>query len=263
MKGMILPALLFLITSSCQRTLEQARRELAELRVEFRQGVFHPSVENGDAVVVELFLTAGMNPDLVDDDGLTPLMKAASNGHLNVARVLLNSGARTETQTGFRIAALDMAAERGRTAMVKLLVEAGAKIINPSVLAKVKRKGYTEIAELFGPIVLSAADHEILAISSVRDIVSGQIAYSAPTGAGSYASDLEVLSTQWLVVGALRSGTNHGYSFRVVGSSKSFTVNATPLAYGSSGTRSFFSDPTGVIRYTSEDRRASAQDPPL
>lgn len=148
--------------------------------------------------------------------------------------------------------------------MVKLLVEAGAKIINPSVLAKVKRKGYTEIAELFGPIVLSAADHEILAISSVRDIVSGQIAYSATTGAGSYASDLEVLSTQWLVAGALRSGSNHGYSFRVVGSSNTFAVNATPLAYGSSGTRSFFSDPTGgVIRYTSEDRRASAQDPPL
>ncbi len=39
-----------------------------------------------------------------------------------------------------------------------------------------------------------------------------------------------------------------------------FTVNATPMIYGSTGTRSFFANETGVIRYTRESRPATADD---
>jgi len=63
----ILTALLLLLTG-CQQSPEQARKELAELGVEFSPSVFHESAENGDVVVVELFLTAGMNPDITDED---------------------------------------------------------------------------------------------------------------------------------------------------------------------------------------------------
>ena len=59
----ILTALLLLL-SGCQKTPEQARKELSELGIEYSQAAFLSRVANGDAVVVELFLTAGMSPDV-------------------------------------------------------------------------------------------------------------------------------------------------------------------------------------------------------
>ncbi|MBI4467475.1 MAG: hypothetical protein HY656_08645 [Acidobacteria bacterium] len=44
---------------------------------------------------------------------------------------------------------------------------------------------------------------------------------------------------------------------------QSYQVTARPLKYRRTGIRSFFTDGTGVIRGTTEDRAATAQDPPL
>jgi len=43
----------------------------------------------------------------------------------------------------------------------------------------------------------------------------------------------------------------------------SYTVTARPRVYGETGRRSFFTDQTGVIRVTSDDRPATASDPPI
>ncbi len=42
-----------------------------------------------------------------------------------------------------------------------------------------------------------------------------------------------------------------------------YTVVARPLEYGKAGTMSYFTDESDVIRQTSEDRPATAKDPPL
>jgi hypothetical protein len=42
-----------------------------------------------------------------------------------------------------------------------------------------------------------------------------------------------------------------------------YSVSARPLRYGNTGQLSFFTDDSGVIRMTSEDRPATANDPPL
>ena len=44
---------------------------------------------------------------------------------------------------------------------------------------------------------------------------------------------------------------------------KSYTITARPVTHGQSGTLSFFTDESGVIRATTENRVATAQDPPL
>ena len=55
-----------------------------------------------------------------------------------------------------------------------------------------------------------------------------------------------------------------GYRFSYNKSSGSeYSVGARPIKYGSDGTKSFFTDESGVIRETSEDRDATADDPPL
>lgn len=44
---------------------------------------------------------------------------------------------------------------------------------------------------------------------------------------------------------------------------KSFAVSARPLKYGQTGRCSFYTDDSGVIRFTAEDRPATAQDQPI
>ncbi|HUN87739.1 MAG TPA: hypothetical protein VMU28_03050 [Terriglobales bacterium] len=55
-----------------------------------------------------------------------------------------------------------------------------------------------------------------------------------------------------------------GYRFTYNKTSVSeYSVAARPLRYGSDGRKSFFTDQSGVIRETSEDRDATVDDPPL
>ncbi len=98
------------------------------------------------------------------------------------------------------------------------------------------------------------------AISSTRKIVTSQETYSATVGKGNYAVDLEPLWDAALIDTLLASGTKHGYAFSTSGATSTFTVNARPLTYGPDGTRNFFADESGVIRYTREDRPATVED---
>ncbi len=275
-RRILLTALLFLL--GCQQTPEQARKELAELGVEFSPSVFHESLENGDIVVVKLFLTAGMNPDITDEDGVAPLTKAVVENNLSIARALLDSGAKVDILEK-DMTLLDVAALGSHTEMVKLLARAGGKI-SRSVLTGAKVDGNTEIVELFESTELVAADYEALATSSIVKIILSQLRYRAGVGVR-YATDLEVLGRATLEDrlrqlkgeipkampilndSVLSSGTKDGYAFSTSGDTHTFTVNARPLTYGTTGTRSFFADKSLAIRYTREDRPATVEDPPV
>jgi hypothetical protein len=54
-----------------------------------------------------------------------------------------------------------------------------------------------------------------------------------------------------------------GYEFRYVRSGDGYQVTATPVEYGKTGSRSFFSDESVVLRTTSENRSANENDDPL
>ena len=87
-----------LLLTGCQKTPRaEARSELAELGLEFTQGAYRDAVDGGDAVVVGLFLAAGMSQNLVDSSGKTVLIRAAEEGQPAVAEKLLEAGARLET----------------------------------------------------------------------------------------------------------------------------------------------------------------------
>ena len=94
-----------------------------------------------------------------------------------------------------------------------------------------------------------AAANEASAISSVRTIVTAQITFSATVGGGAYAANLAALQTAGLIDEALGSGTKDGYDFASTGAATTFTVTASPVTQGTTGTRGFFSDQTGVIRF--------------
>ncbi len=93
------------------------------------------------------------------------------------------------------------------------------------------------------------AANEASAIASVRNLVTAEITYSSTVGAGQFG-DLGALTSEKFIDDVLGGGTKDGYNFAVTGggSTSAFTVNADPID-ANSGTRSFFSDETGVIRY--------------
>ena len=106
-----------------------------------------------------------------------------------------------------------------------------------------------------------AAANEASAISAIRNVVTSHITYSATLGAGSYAADLDVLQTAKLIDTVLGSGTKDGYLFTSSGGSLAFTINAAPLSPGSTGTRYFFSDESGVIRYSTSGAATNSSSP--
>jgi len=106
-----------------------------------------------------------------------------------------------------------------------------------------------------------AAANEASAISAIRNIVTSHITYSATVGSGSYAADLSVLQASKLIDEVLGGGTKDGYSFASVGAQNTFTVNAAPVAAGTTGTRYFFSNESGVIRYNTAGTAGTANSP--
>ena len=73
-----------------------------------------------------------------------------------------------------------------------------------------------------------------------------------------------------LLFADLAGGRKDGYVFEYVASDNdgdgtldAYQVSASPIEYRKTGTRSFFTDKSGVIRSTKEDRSATAADPPV
>lgn len=93
------------------------------------------------------------------------------------------------------------------------------------------------------------AANEASAIASVRNLVTAEITYASTVGSGQFG-DLGQLVAEKFIDDVLGGGNKDGYNFTVTGggSTSAFTVNADPID-ANSGTRHFFSDETGVIRY--------------
>ncbi len=122
------------------------------------------------------------------------------------------------------------------------------------------QKKAPELAQKVPTVEEEVEENEANAISSVKKIVTAQFDYSEGSGGG-YA--ITLVDLRGLIDSALESGVKDGYVFSMGSFGRGFTVGATPMIYGSTGTRSFFADETGVIRYTREERPATAEDPPL
>ncbi len=108
-----------------------------------------------------------------------------------------------------------------------------------------------------------SAAREAAAISAVRSLVNAQATYISTKNSGTFAADLSILEATGLIDSVLASGTIDAYSLSVSGDNSGYEINARPLGYGSSATRSFYSDESGVIRYNTADAAATAGSPGL
>ena len=85
---------------------------------------------SGDFVLAGQLIDEGANVDAVELDDWTPLTRAATEGHLEVIRLLLAKGANINKPVGY-ISPLFFAANHGHTQAVKILLEHGALLNLP------------------------------------------------------------------------------------------------------------------------------------
>lgn len=71
----------------------EAVRELERRGIQFRDASFLIAIHNGDQALVDLFVRAGINIHVQDDQGTPALIIALKKGYTVVARILLTAGA--------------------------------------------------------------------------------------------------------------------------------------------------------------------------
>ena len=107
------------------------------------------------------------------------------------------------------------------------------------------------------------AANEASAIASVRNLVTAQLTYVSTVGAGQYGT-LAQLQGANIIDSALGSGTKDGYTFAVTpNGSTSFTSTGVPVTIGTTGQRGFYSDQSGVIRYSTDGSAPTSASLPL
>lgn len=107
------------------------------------------------------------------------------------------------------------------------------------------------------------AANEASAISSVRNLTTAEITYASTIGAGQFGSLANMMSAQF-IDNVLGNGTKDGYTFTVAeNGSTSFTITGVPTTPGTTGERGFYSDETGVIRYTTDGTAPTSGSPAL
>jgi type IV pilus assembly protein PilA len=117
------------------------------------------------------------------------------------------------------------------------------------------------------------AANEASAVGSLRTLNTAAVTYSSTYPSIGYPGTLGALAPSAtatsaaadLVDSVLAGGTKSGYSFAWSGvattPSNGYSITADAVAQGTSGTRGFYTDQSGVIRYSAANGATSANSP--
>jgi hypothetical protein len=82
-------------------------------------------------------------------------------------------------------------------------------------------------------------------MQTIRALNTAQVQYFSQNGR--FAASLREFGPK-LVAGELAAGVKSGYRFRVEDSKEGYAIHAEPLKFGTTGSRTFYSDETMIIR---------------
>lgn len=137
-------ALLLLALCACQVSPEKARAKLAEDGIAFTPAEFVRRAGTDPWSTLELFLKAGMDPNIKADadrlEGVTALMVASRAGRAEIVERLRGVGADVNAQTRQGDTALIHASSANWPAVVRYLLQAGAEVNHAN------RRGETALA---------------------------------------------------------------------------------------------------------------------
>lgn len=97
----------------------------------YSQQTIHDAAKQGNLAVVEQCLKKGISVDALDKDGQTPLMWSAVMNHLDVVKLLVDSGANVNIgRNKDGETALMFASFKGHKEVVQYLTEKGANVMS-------------------------------------------------------------------------------------------------------------------------------------
>jgi ankyrin repeat protein len=114
-------------------------------RRQVRERDFLSAAGQGDLTRMNVLIKEVNVDARLESDGETALHRAASRGHLQAVRLLLEGGASVDAVDGEGVTPLVLAAYRGQTDVVTLLLERGAY-----VNAQEKRNGLSSLSHAVG-----------------------------------------------------------------------------------------------------------------
>jgi ankyrin repeat protein len=110
--------------------------------------------KDGNALEIKKLLTSGQNPNLSDENGMSPLMHGSQNGHTEIVRILLERKANPRLTDKQGMTALMYAAANGHAAAVRLLLNnidtpvAWSDKQGRTALQLAESKGHKEVIDL-------------------------------------------------------------------------------------------------------------------
>ena len=137
-------------------------------------------------------------------------------------------------------------ASAGRITFLLLLVAAGALNTTPDNIIRLH--------------------DEAAAVTAIRTIQRMQFEYNSKYGRfassltelGPPASGTANASSADLIDSALAGGEKSGYKFTMTGNQSGYAISAVPVAYGNTGSRTFYSNQTRAIRENDGPEPATA-----
>ena len=146
----LLSAGFLFLSSGCGKSPEDAREELGTMNIQYTEEAFLDRVENNDLRAVELFITAGMNPEVLDG---SPLQKATEHGHIEIVKLLLDHSADVNAKATVNWTALMAASRGGHAEIVRLLLESPVEVnikndVGNTALMDASRGGHLGIVRL-------------------------------------------------------------------------------------------------------------------
>jgi uncharacterized protein len=140
-----------------------------------------------DRSAVERFVATGVDVDATEDDGTTPLMRAAHGHSPDIAKLLIDAGANVAARNRYGVTALYLAAHNGDAATTRALLVAGldANTALPggeTALMTAARNGSTDVV---GALLSGSGDVDAFAdLGADNDRTAAPSGFGTPDNAG-------------------------------------------------------------------------------
>ena len=145
---------IFMLSSMCfAQTAEEARISMGKMNIPYSEKTFFEAISNNDQMALDLFLDAGMNANLLTDNGSSPLVISANRGKKDLIEKLIAHGADVNLALPNNVTPLKTAVFYNNIEAVKIFLAHDAKIDvrnnqGENALDIALSKGHKEIAQL-------------------------------------------------------------------------------------------------------------------
>jgi len=144
-----------------QKVAERKRQEEAERRIRDKTGNLHNAIAQGSIEGVRAHLDAGADVNFanrIDRNGVTPLMLAAERGNTSIVDMLIGRGADVTAHDPSGKSVLHYAAQQGNTPILRELIDRGADYkakdrYGRTPLDLAKKKGNSSIVRMLEDLI--------------------------------------------------------------------------------------------------------------